>query len=176
MLNTFVATAAAVVSWSVVESVMRGKASGLGAASGMVAGLVAITPACGSIGPVGSIVLGLMVSPICYFFVTTIKSKFGYDDSLDVFGVHGIGGMVGAIMTGVLTASSLGGIGFGEGVTMGAQVAAQVKGVVVTILWSGIGSLILIYITKAITGIRATEEAEREGLDLASHGESAYHA
>ncbi|WP_193174384.1 ammonium transporter [Oricola nitratireducens] len=176
MLNTFVATAAAVVSWSIVESVTRGKASGLGAASGMVAGLVAITPACGSIGPVGSIVLGLMVSPICYFFVTTIKSKFGYDDSLDVFGVHGIGGMVGAIMTGVLTASSLGGIGFGEGVTMGAQVMAQFKGVIVTILWSGIGSLILIYITKAITGIRATEEAEREGLDLASHGESAYHA
>ena len=176
MLNTFVATGAAIVSWSLVEAMSRGKASGLGAASGMVAGLVAITPACGSVGPVGAIVLGLIVSPICFFFVTTVKSKFGYDDSLDVFGVHGIGGMVGAILTGVLTAASLGGIGFGDGVTMGAQVMAQIKGVIVTILWSGIGSLILLYITKAITGLRVSEDAERQGLDLTSHGESAYHS
>jgi len=177
MLNTFVATAAAIISWSLVEGLARGKASGLGAASGMVAGLVAITPACGTTGPVGAIFLGLMVSPICYFFVTTIKSKFGYDDSLDVFGVHGIGGIVGAVMTGVLCAPSLGGTGFvAEAGTMGAQIAAQVKGVVVTILWSGIGSLVLIYITKAITGIRAAADDERQGLDLTSHGEQAYHS
>ena len=177
MMNTFIATAAAVVSWSIVESVMRGKASGLGAASGMVAGLVAVTPACGTSGPIGALVLGLAVSPACYFFVTTVKSKFGYDDSLDVFGVHGIGGIIGAIGTGILCAPSLGGTGYVvEAGTMAAQVTTQIQAVIVTLLWSGIGSLILIYITKAITGIRAPEEAEREGLDLASHGESAYHA
>ncbi len=176
MLNTFVATAAAVVSWSIVEGMVRGKPSMLGAASGMIAGLVAITPACGTTGPVGAIFLGLIVSPICFIFVTSVKSAFKYDDSLDVFGVHGIGGIVGAIMTGILCAPSLGGTGFVvEAGTMGAQVFAQIKGVVTTIVWSGVGSLILIYITKAITGIRVDEDAERQGLDLTSHGESAYH-
>ncbi len=177
MLNTFVATAAAIVSWSAVESMTRGKASGLGAASGMVAGLVAITPACGTTGPVGAIVLGLIVSPACYLFVTTVKSRFNYDDSLDVFGVHGIGGIVGAIMTGILCAPALGGTGFVvEAGTMGAQIAAQIKAVIITLLWSGIGSFILIYITRAITGIRASADEERQGLDLASHGETAYHS
>ncbi|WP_102107379.1 ammonium transporter [Oceaniglobus roseus] len=177
MLNTFVCTGAAVVAWCAVEGMVRGKASGLGAASGMVAGLVAITPACGTTGPVGAIVLGLIVSPVCFFFVTTIKSSFKYDDSLDVFGVHGIGGIVGAIMTGILCAPSLGGTGFVvEAGTMGAQIFAQIKGVLVTIVWSGIGSLVLIYITKAITGIRVAAEAEQTGLDLTSHGESAYHS
>ncbi|WP_425416631.1 ammonium transporter [Oricola indica] len=177
MMNTFIATAAAVVSWSVVEGFMRGKSSGLGAASGMVAGLVAVTPACGTSGPMGALVLGLAVSPICYFFVTTIKSKFGYDDSLDVFGVHGVGGIVGAIGTGILCAPFLGGTGYVvEAGTMGAQVLAQVQAVLLTVVWSGVGSAVLILITKAITGIRASSDAEREGLDLASHGESAYHA
>ncbi|MCB2114840.1 MAG: ammonium transporter [Rhodobacteraceae bacterium] len=175
MLNTFVATAAAIVSWALVEGLARGKASGLGAASGMVAGLVAITPACGTTGPVGAIVLGLAVSPICYFFVTTIKQKFGYDDSLDVFGVHGIGGIVGAIGTGILMAPGLGGTG-GDDFVMGAQVMTQIKAVLITIAWSGIGSLVLIYIAKAITGIRVATDDERQGLDLTSHGESAYHA
>ena len=177
MMNTFIATAAAVVSWSVVEGFMRGKSSGLGAASGMVAGLVAVTPACGTSGPMGALVLGLAVSPICYFFVTTIKSKFGYDDSLDVFGVHGVGGIVGAIGTGILCAPALGGTGYVvEAGTMGAQVLAQIQAVLLTVVWSGVGSAVLILITKAITGIRASNDAEREGLDLASHGESAYHA
>ncbi len=175
MLNTFVCTAAAIVSWSVVESITRGKASGLGAASGMVAGLVAITPACGTTGPVGAIVLGLAVSPICYLFVTSIKSKFGYDDSLDVFGVHGIGGIVGAIGTGILMAPGLGGTG-GEDFSMGGQVVIQFKAVLITLLWSGIGSAILIYITKAVTGIRVATDDERQGLDLTAHGESAYHS
>jgi Amt family ammonium transporter len=175
MLNTFVCTAAAIVSWSLVESLARGKASGLGAASGMVAGLVAITPACGTTGPVGAIVLGLAVSPICYYFVTAIKSKFGYDDSLDVFGVHGIGGIVGAIGTGILMAPGLGGMG-GEDFAMGGQVWIQIKAVLITILWSGIGSVILIYVTKAITGIRVAADDERQGLDLTAHGESAYHS
>jgi ammonium transporter, Amt family len=175
MMNTFIATAGAVVSWSIVEGLIRGKASGLGAASGMVAGLVAVTPACGTSGPIGALVLGLAVSPICYFFVSTVKAKFGYDDSLDVFGIHGIGGIVGAIGTGILVAPSLGGTG-GDDFVMAAQVWIQIKAVLLTIVWSGIGSLVIIYIAKAITGIRAAEEDEREGLDLASHGESAYHS
>ncbi|PQV55692.1 Amt family ammonium transporter [Defluviimonas denitrificans] len=175
MLNTFVCTAAAIVSWALVETITRGKASGLGAASGMVAGLVAITPACGTTGPVGAIILGLAVSPVCYFFVTTVKQKFGYDDSLDVFGVHGIGGIVGAIGTGILMAPGLGGMG-GEDFAIGAQVMIQIKAVLITLLWSGVGSLILIYITKAITGIRVASDDERQGLDLTSHGESAYHS
>ena len=175
MLNTFVCPAAAIVSWALVETITRGKASGLGAASGMVAGLVAITPACGTTGPVGAIILGLAVSPVCYFFVTTVKQKFGYDDSLDVFGVHGIGGIVGAIGTGILMAPGLGGMG-GEDFAIGAQVMIQIKAVLITLVWSGVGSLILIYITKAITGIRVASDDERQGLDLTSHGESAYHS
>ncbi len=176
MINTFVATAAAILSWTAVEALTRGKASGLGAASGLVAGLVAITPACGTTGPVGAIVLGLAVSPVCFFFVTTIKSKFGYDDSLDVFGVHGVGGIIGAIGTGILCAPALGGTGFVvEAGTMAAQVAAQIKAVAITLLWSGIGSLILLYITKAVVGLRVSSDDERQGLDLTSHGESAYH-
>ncbi|MEI4473438.1 ammonium transporter [Frigidibacter sp. MR17.24] len=177
MLNTFLATAGAILAWCVVEGLSRGKASGLGAASGMVAGLVAITPACGTTGPVGAIILGIVAAVVCYFFVTTVKSKFGYDDSLDVFGVHGVGGIVGAIGTGILCAPSLGGTGFVvEAGTMGAQVMAQIKAVLVTIVWCGIGSLILLYITKAITGLRVTSDEERQGLDLSSHGESAYHS
>ncbi|TDH37760.1 ammonium transporter [Pseudohoeflea suaedae] len=175
MMNTFIATAAAVVSWSIVEGMIRGKASGLGAASGMVAGLVAVTPACGTSGPIGALFLGLAVSPICYFFVSTVKSRFGYDDSLDVFGVHGVGGIVGAVGTGILLAPSLGGTG-GEDFVMASQVWIQIKAVLLTIVWSGIGSFVILYITKIIVGIRAAEEDEREGLDLASHGESAYHS
>lgn len=175
LLNTFVCTAAAIVSWAAIEGLVRGKASGLGAASGLVAGLVAITPACGTTGPVGAIILGLAVSPICYLFVTTIKAKFGYDDSLDVFGVHGIGGIVGAIGTGILMAPGLGGTA-GEDFAIGAQVAIQIKAVLITIAWSGIGSAILIYVAKTITGIRVAADDERQGLDLTSHGESAYHA
>ncbi|WP_126974887.1 ammonium transporter [Frigidibacter oleivorans] len=177
LLNTFLATAGAILAWCVVEAMARGKASGLGAASGMIAGLVAITPACGTTGPVGAIFLGALASIVCYFFVSVVKNKFGYDDSLDVFGIHGIGGIVGAIGTGILAAPSLGGTGFiTEAGTMGSQIVAQFKGVIITILWSGIGSLILLYITKAITGLRVHVDDERQGLDLTSHGESAYHS
>ncbi|RCW25784.1 ammonium transporter [Ciceribacter lividus] len=175
-VNTFVATAAATLSWSLVEKIVRGKASVLGAISGMVAGLVAVTPAAGIAGPMGSIILGLLVSPLCFFFVSVVKNKFGYDDTADVFGVHGIGGMFGAIGTGVLASASLGGIGYAEGVTMGAQVIVQIKAVLVTIAWTGIGSIILYKITDLIIGLRVAPEAEREGLDLASHGEAAYHS
>jgi ammonium transporter, Amt family len=185
MINTFVATAAAIVSWAIIESFTRGKASMLGAASGAVAGLVVITPAAGFVGPMGAIVMGLVVSPICYFFVSTVKNKFGYDDTADVFGVHGVGGIIGAILTGVFVNPALGGAGVVDYSTAdfaasyagtATQVLAQLKGVAVTVLWSGIGSLILYKVVDVIVGLRATVEAEREGLDLASHGEAAYHS
>jgi Amt family ammonium transporter len=174
MMNTFVATAGAVVGWSVLEAVLRSKASMLGAASGAVAGLVAVTPAAGFVGPVGAIVLGLIASACCYFFVNVVKEHLGYDDSLDVFGVHGIGGIVGAILTGVLASTTFGGVGYADGVTMGAQLFVQVKAVCVTIAWCGIVSLILYKLVDMVIGLRVTPEIEREGLDLAEHGERAY--
>jgi ammonium transporter, Amt family len=182
-INTFVATAAAAVSWSIVEQIKHGKPSLLGGVSGAVAGLVAITPASGFAHPGTSILLGFLVSPICYFFVAYVKNKFKYDDTLDVFGIHCIGGIVGAILTGVVADPALGGQGWidytsivakaGE-YDMGAQVITQIKAVVVTLLWSGIGSAILFYIIDKTMGLRPSEEAEREGLDLSSHGERAY--
>ena len=175
-VNTFIATAAAIVAWSILETFPRGKASMLGAASGMIAGLVAITPAAGIVGPMGAIVMGLLVSPICYFFISVVKNKFGFDDTADVFGVHGIGGLFGALATGIFASASLGGIGYAEGVTMGGQFFTQVKAVVVTILWCGIGSIILYKLVDVIVGLRVSVEAEREGLDLSSHGEAAYHS
>ncbi len=185
MINTFVAAAAAVISWSVVETFTRGKASILGAVSGAVAGLVVITPAAGFVGPMGAIVMGLVVSPICYFFVSTVKNKFGYDDTADVFGVHCIGGILGALLTGVFVNPALGGAGIVDYSTAdfaagyagtAAQVWSQFKGVIVTLLWSGIGSAILYKIVDVIVGLRVSVEAEREGLDLSSHGEAAYHS
>lgn len=185
MINTFLATAAAIISWAVVETLVRGKASMLGAASGAVAGLVAVTPAAGFAGPMGAIVLGFIVSPVCYFFVDVVKNKFNYDDSLDVFGVHGVGGILGAIATGILVNPALGGAGivdystadFAAGYAGTAtQVLSQLKGVLVTVVWSGVGSLIIFKVVDAIVGLRVSVEAEREGLDLSSHGEAAYHA
>ena len=175
MMNTFVATAGALVAWVVIEALIRGTGSMLGAASGIVAGLVAITPACGSVGPVGAIVLGAVASAICYWFVAVVKIKLGYDDSLDVFGIHGIGGIVGAIGTGILTAPSLGGTG-AEDFSIASQVWIQIVAVVVTILWSGIISAILFKVVDMLMGLRASEESERQGLDLSSHGEVAYHS
>jgi Amt family ammonium transporter len=185
MINTFVATAAAVLSWSVVELLTRGKASLLGAVSGAVAGLVVITPAAGFVGPVGAIIMGLIVSPICFFFVSTVKNKFGYDDTADVFGIHGIGGILGALLTGVFVNPALGGAGIVDYSTadlaagyagVATQVLSQFKGVAVTVLWSGIVSAILYKIVDLIIGLRVTVESEREGLDLSSHGEAAYHS
>ena len=176
MINTFTATAGAIIAWVIIEGLARGKASMLGAASGVVAGLVAVTPAAGLIGPVGAIVLGAIASAVCYYFVAVVKIKAGYDDSLDVFGIHGIGGIVGAIGTGVFTSSSLGGIGYAEGVGMGGQVWIQILAVLVTVIWCGIGSAILYKVVDLIVGLRPSEEAERQGLDLTSHGEVAYHS
>ncbi len=185
MINTFVATAAAAVMWIILESFLRGKASMLGAVSGAVAGLVAVTPAAGFVGPMGAIVLGAVVTFVCYFFVAVVKNTFDYDDSLDVFGIHCVGGIIGALGTGILVNPALGGAGIVDYSTAdfaasyagtATQVWAQFKGVLVTLLWSGIGSAILYKIVDLVVGLRASPESEREGLDLTSHGEAAYHS
>jgi Amt family ammonium transporter len=176
MINTFTATAGAIIAWAVVEKLARGKASMLGGASGIIAGLVAVTPAAGFVGPVGAIVLGAIASIVAYYFVAVVKIKAGYDDSLDVFGIHGVAGIVGAIGTGIFASSSLGGVGYGDGVTMGSQVWTQIVAVLITIVWCGIGSAILYKIVDLIVGLRPAEEAERQGLDVTSHGEVAYHS
>ena len=173
-INTFVATAAAGCSWLFVEWIAKGKPSLLGLASGVVAGLVAVTPAAGIAGPMGSIVLGLVAGLVCFIAVTSVKNALGYDDSLDVFGIHGVGGMLGAIGTGILASDALGGIGLAEGVSVGAQVWIQIKGVLVTLVWSGVGSAILYKIVDVIIGLRAPADVEREGLDVGEHGERAY--
>jgi Amt family ammonium transporter len=173
LLNTIVAPAAAGLSWMVVEAMGKGKASLLGIASGAVAGLVAITPAAGLAGPMGSIVLGLVAGAVCYYAVTSVKNALGYDDTLDVFGIHGVGGIIGAIGTGIVAAPALGGTSAAD-YSIGGQVWIQIVAVIVTLIWTGIGSFILFKIVDMITGLRVTQDAEREGLDLADHGERAY--
>jgi Amt family ammonium transporter len=181
MINTFVATAAAAMSWMFVEWAAKGKPSLLGALSGCVAGLVAVTPAAGFSGPMGAIVLGLIAGAVCFFFCTTVKNALGYDDSLDVFGVHCVGGIIGALLTGVLVNPALGGAGIMD-YTIGkiadydftAQMIAQCKAVAMTLAWSGIGSLILYKVVDLLVGLRPTVEEEREGLDISEHGERAY--
>ena len=175
MINTFTATAGAILAWVIIEMALRGKASMLGAASGLVAGLVAVTPAAGFAGPVGAIVLGVLSSAACYFFVAVVKPKLGYDDSLDVFGIHGVGGIVGALGTAIVDRTQFGGIGYSEA-SMGAQFYTQFLGVAVTIVWCGVASFVLYKIVDMLMGLRVKEEVEREGLDLASHGERAYHS
>ena len=184
-VNTFVATAAASLAWLFVEWSTKGKPSLLGMVSGAVAGLVAVTPASGFAGPMGSIVLGAFAAVLCFFFVAVVKNKFGYDDSLDVFGIHCIGGIIGAIATGILVDQSLGGTGIpdyeakpGElaiaAYELAPAVMAQLKAVGLTLVWSGVGSAILYKIVDLIIGLRVPVDAEREGLDLAEHGERAY--
>ena len=185
MINTFVATAAAGLSWMFIEWMVKGKPSLLGLVSGVVAGLVAVTPASGFAGPMGSIVLGLAAGLVCFIFSTGIKNLLGYDDSLDVFGIHAAGGILGALATGVLVSPDLGGTGIldytakpGEAVvaaySMSTQVMAQAWAVGLTVLWTGVGSLILYMIVNVIVGLRPNEEKEREGLDISLHGERAY--
>ena len=182
-LNTFVATAAAALSWMIVEQLRHGRPSLLGAVTGAVAGLVAITPACGYASPMGAVMLGLIVSPVCYIFVSTVKGMLKYDDSLDVFGVHCIGGIVGAIGTAIVANPSYGGQGWFDYTVfpavpgtydMAAQLMTQIKAVLVTLVWSGGVSLALFYAIKVVFGLRPTVEDERQGLDQTSHGESAY--
>jgi Amt family ammonium transporter len=181
-MNTFTATSAAVLAWCLGEALMRGKASMLGAASGAVAGLVAITPAAGNVGLMGAIVIGFVAGFACLWGVNGLKRLLGADDSLDVFGVHGVGGIVGALLTGVFNTQDLGGPGLvTDWVTatvgsnaIGTQVWIQLKGVLLTIVWSGVVSLVAYKIVDLVIGLRVTEEEEREGLDISSHGETAY--
>ena len=181
-MNTFSATAVAVLAWCIGESLMKGKASMLGAASGAVAGLVAITPAAGNVGIVGALAVGAIAGFACLWGVSGLKKLLGADDSLDVFGVHGVGGIVGALLTGVFNAQSLGGPGLvTDWVTVAvgsngiaAQVWIQLKAVLVTVVWSGVVAFISFKIADMVIGLRVTEEEEREGLDISSHGETAY--
>jgi len=181
-LNTMVATAAATLAWVGAEWTMRGKPSMLGAASGAVAGLVAITPACGWSGPMGAIVLGLVAGGVCFWSVTSMKRTFGYDDSLDVFGVHGVGGIIGALGTAIVAAPALGGTGVYDYVAnavaeydMKTQFISQMWGVGVALLWSGSVSWIGYKLVDMLVGLRVAEETERQGLDTTEHGETAYH-
>ena len=182
-INTFSATSAAVLAWCIGESLLKGKASMLGAASGAVAGLVAITPACGNVGLLGAIVIGFVAGFACLWGVSGLKKMLGADDSLDVFGVHGVGGIVGALLTGVFNTQALGGPGqVTDWVTatvgsvgIGDQVWIQLKAIVITIVWSGVVSLIAYKLVDMTIGLRVSEEDEREGLDITSHGETAYH-
>ena len=181
-VNTLAATAAATLSWIAGEALSKGKASMLGAASGAVAGLVAITPACGFVGPAGAIIIGLVAGLLCLWGVNGLKRMLGADDSLDVFGVHGVGGIVGALLTGVFAAPSLGGTGVYDYVanaanpdySIGGQVWIQAQAVLTTIVWSGVVSVIAFKLVDIVLGLRVSEEEEREGLDISSHGETAY--
>ncbi|MFM8795253.1 MAG: ammonium transporter [Betaproteobacteria bacterium] len=184
-LNTVIATAAATLAWCAGEAMLKGKASMLGGASGAVSGLVAITPACGFVGVGGAMVIGLLAGFICLWGVNGLKKMLGADDSLDVFGVHGVGGILGALLTGVFASPDLGGTGICNYVTnkcgdvadfpgVAAQVWIQAQGVIATIVWSGIVALVMFKIVDMVIGLRVTEEEEREGLDISSHGETAY--
>ena len=183
-VNTLLATAAAAASWIFAEWLTKGKPSMLGGASGAVAGLVAITPACGFVGPMGALAIGLLSGVICLWGVSGLKRLLGADDSLDVFGVHGVGGILGALLTGVFAAPSLGGQGIYDYVankispdySIAGQVWIQAQGVITTVIWSAVVSLIAYKLVDMIIGMRVVEEDEREGLDISSHGESAYHS
>ncbi len=175
MAVTQIATAGAALAWMMIEWMTHGKPSALGIASGAVSGLVAITPASGAVGPMGALAIGLAAGAICFFSSTTLKRSLGYDDSLDVFGIHAVGGIVGAVLTGVFCAESLGGAGFGGDITsIGGQVMVQCTGVFATVAYTGVVSAIILKVIDSIMGLRVTEDEESEGLDLALHNERGY--
>ena len=181
MMNSFVATAAAALAWMCVEWGSKGKPSLLGIVTGAIAGLVAVTPASGYAGPMGAIVLGLVAGVGCFIAVSALKNALGYDDSLDVFGVHCIGGIIGALGTGILVNPALGGTGIMDYAVgkiadydFATQMIAQAKAVAMTLVWSGVGTLVILKVIDVIVGLRPTVESEREGLDLTDHGERAY--
>ena len=175
MAVTQIATAAAALGWMFSEWLSHGKPSVLGIASGAVGGLVAITPASGSVGPMGALVIGIAAGVGCFLAATTLKRKIGYDDSLDVFGVHAVGGIIGALLTGVFAAQTLGGAGFGDGInSIGGQVQTQAIGIIATIIYTGVVSFILLKIIDSVMGLRVNEEEEAEGLDVALHDERGY--
>ncbi|MFC5694375.1 ammonium transporter [Pseudomonas sp. GCM10022186] len=172
MLVTQIATAAAALGWMFAEWLTHGKPSALGIASGVVAGLVAITPAAGTVGPMGALVIGLVAGVVCYFCATSLKRKVGYDDSLDAFGVHGVGGIVGALLTGVFAAPALGGFGTVEDI--GAQLLTQFEGVAFTVVYTGIITFVILKVLDVVMGLRVNDEEETVGLDLAQHNERGY--
>ena len=172
LVNTVVATAAAAMAWAFGEWMMRGHPSLLGGVSGAIAGLVGVTPAAGFVGPMGAIAIGILCGFACMWFVVVMKSRIGIDDSLDVFGIHGLGGIIGAVLTGIFVFPSLG--GQGVEVSMGAQLYVQILGVVIAVVWSAVVSFAAIHLVKAVTGLRVAANDERQGLDLTTHGENAY--
>lgn len=174
LLVTQVSTATAAITWMFIEWIKHGKPSVLGIVTGAVAGLVAITPASGTAGPIGALIIGFVSGAICFWGATSLKSKLGYDDSLDAFGVHGIGGIIGALLTGICADAALGGAGLAEGVSMVQQVWAQLLSIIVTIIWSGILSFIILKIVDAIVGLRVEGDDEMMGLDLSQHNERGY--
>lgn len=175
-VNTVVATAAAILGWIIGEWTLRGKPSLLGACSGAIAGLVGVTPACGYVGVGGALVIGVIAGLAGLWGVTMLKRLLRVDDPCDVFGVHGVCGIVGCILTGVFAASSLGGVGFVDGVTMGHQVMVQLESIAITVVWSGVVAFVGYKLADILVGLRVPEEQEREGLDVNSHGENAYNA
>jgi ammonium transporter, Amt family len=176
MLVTQVATATAAATWMFAEWIRSGKPTAVGIATGAVAGLVAITPASGTAGPMGALLIGFASGLICYIAATSLKRAMGYDDTLDVFGVHGVGGIVGALLTGLTASAAFGGVGLADGVSIGGQLFAQFKSVLVTIAWSAVVSVIALAIARAVVGLRVSEEVEHAGLDLNEHGEEGYHS
>jgi Amt family ammonium transporter len=174
MAVTQIATAAAALGWMFAEWLSHGKPSVLGIASGAVAGLVAITPASGTVGPMGALAIGAIAGVVCFISATKLKRALGYDDSLDVFGVHAVGGIVGALLTGVFAASSMGGVGLAEGRTIAGQVMIQAQGVLITLVYTAIASFIILKVLDVVIGLRVTEEEETQGLDISLHDERGY--
>jgi ammonium transporter, Amt family len=174
MAVTQIATATAALAWMFAEWISHGKPSVLGIASGAVAGLVAITPASGTAGPMGAILIGVAAGVGCYLAAAKLKRALGYDDSLDAFGVHAVGGIIGAILTGLCADASMGGVGLAEGMDIAGQLWIQTKGVLFTLVYSGIGSFIILKIVDVVIGLRVTEEQETEGLDVSQHDERGY--
>lgn len=175
LFNTLIATVGAILAWVFTEWAIKGRPSMLGAASGAIAGLVGVTPAAGLVGPVGALVIGVAAGIICVWGVNGLKRMLGADDSLDVFGIHGVGGIVGGILVGIFNAKALGGPGLDSVGLIAGQLFVQLEGIVITIIWSGIVAFLAFKIADMMCGLRVTEDMEREGLDITTHGESAYH-
>jgi len=174
LVATHVSACAATIAWMAIERVKFGKSSVLGAATGSIAGLAAVTPASGYIGPIGGLAIGFVAGGVCWYAAAVLKNKLGYDDSLDVFGVHGVGGFIGTLLAAVFASSSFGGVGFADGVTIGSQLAAQAGAAAITIVYTAAASYALLKITGAVVALRVDEADERMGLDLSQHGETGY--
>ena len=175
LFNTLIATVGAIMAWVFTDWAIKGRPSMLGAASGAIAGLVGVTPAAGLVGPIGALVIGVAAGVICVWGVNGLKRMMGADDSLDVFGIHGVGGIVGGILVGIFNAKALGGPGLDSVGLIGGQLLVQLEGIVITIIWSGIVAFLAFKIADLMCGLRVSEDMEREGLDISTHGESAYH-